>query len=82
LPIYTSIDSLPNNAKWILPSNENFISRAERECAASTRNLQVLNLHEKLKEYGIYTKDCVALFQPADEDYEVNFPFDEVSFSY
>ena len=73
---------MPPNAEWILPSNENFISRAERECAASTHHLQVLNLHEKLKEYGIYTKDCVALFQPAYEDYEVNFPFDEVSFSY
>ena len=82
LPIYTSIDALPPNAEWILPSNENFISRAERECAASTHHLQVLNLHKKLKEYGIYTKDCVALFQPAYEDYEVNFPFDEVSFSY
>ena len=24
LPIYTSIDALPPNAEWILPSNENF----------------------------------------------------------
>ena len=80
LPVYSSVENLPDTAKIILPSNENFIDRAEKECAACSHNLQVLNLHEKLKEYGIYTKDCVALFQPSPEDYEVDFPFDEIQY--
>lgn len=80
LPVYSSVDELPDTAKIILPSNENFIDKAEKECAASSHNLQVLNLHEKLKEYGIYTKDCVALFQPSPEDYEVDFPFDDIQY--
>lgn len=80
LPVYSSVEELPDTAKIILPSNENFIDRAEKECAACSHNLQVLNLHEKLKEYGIYTKDCVALFQPSPEDYEVDFPFDEIQY--
>ena len=80
LPVYSSVEELPDTAKTILPSNENFIDRAEKECAASSRNLQVLNLHEKLKEYGIYTKDCVALFQPSSEDYEFDFPFDDIQY--
>ena len=80
LPVYSSVEELPDTAKIILPSNENFIERAEKECAACSHNLQVLNLHEKLKEYGIYTKDCVALFQPSQEDYEVDFPFDEIQY--
>ena len=80
LPVYSSVEELPDTAKIILPSNENFIERAEKECAACSHNLQVLNLHEKLKEYGIYTKDCIALFQPSQEDYEVDFPFDEIQY--
>ncbi len=79
LPIYTSIEQLPDSAKYILPSNENFIDRAEKECAESKKNLQVLNFHEMLSEYGIKSNKCIALFQPSDEDYDVGFPFDEVT---
>ena len=34
LPVYSSVDELPDRAKYIFPSNENFIGRAENECAA------------------------------------------------
>ena len=57
LPIYSSVDELPDTAKYIFSSNENFIGRVENECAVSSQNLQVLNLHEKLKEYDIYAKN-------------------------
>jgi len=54
------------------------MGRLREEAAAWKGQFEILDPYHFLAEHGIICRHGIGDFEPAEEDYDVGFPFDEV----
>lgn len=79
LPIYSGLEDLPSSIEGvILAGRRTILDRLRAEAAPHEARIHILDPYRFLEGHGIICRYGVGEFEPADEDYEVGFPFDEV----
>ena len=79
LPVYAALADVPAATQAVLlAGRRTLMGRLREEAAAWEGQFAILDPYHFLAEHGIICRHGVGDFEPADEDYDVGFPFDEV----
>lgn len=80
-PVYTELKEVPTDTRAILlAGRETIMAQLRAEAAAAKGNFDVLDPYEFLAAHGIVCRHGAGDFEPAEEDYDVGFPFAEVAY--